>query len=72
MCWGIWCWHIGHALLESSSWYGSTKLNEFLKQLSCPRNICTENWRKLPILISFLEIYLYLKSKNNDGSVKHV
>ena len=36
---------------------------------SCPRNVCTEQWKKLPNLIAFLEIYLYLK--NND-SVKHV
>ena len=26
----------------------------------------------LPNLTVFLEIYLYFKSKNNDGSVKHV
>ena len=36
---------------------------------SCPRNICTEHWKKLPNLIAFLEICLYLK--NND-SVEHV
>ena len=24
------------------------KILKFLKQLSCPRNICTEHWRKLP------------------------
>ena len=26
----------------------------------------------LPNLTTFLDIYLYLKSKNNDDSVKHV
>ena len=62
MFWRIWCCHIHCALLESS----------FLKQPSCPRNICTEHWRKLPNLTAFLDIYLYLKSKNNDDSVKHV
>ena len=41
----------------------------FQKQPSCPRNICTEHWRKLPNVTVFLEIYLYLK--NND-SVKHL
>ena len=39
MCWGIWCCHIDHALLESCSWYGSTKLKLILKQLLYPRNI---------------------------------
>ena len=72
MFWGIWCCHIDHALPESSSWYGSKKfLNLFLKQPSCPRNKCTEHWRKLPNLTAFLDIYLYLKSKNNGDSVKH-
>ena len=47
------------------------KILKFLKQLSCPRNICTEHWRKLPNLTAFLDIYLNLKSKNDD-SVKHV
>ena len=36
---------------------------------SCPRNICTEQWKKLLNLTAFLEICLYLK--NND-SVEHV
>ena len=73
MFWGIWCYHIDHALLETFSWYSSTKfLNWFLKQPTCPRNICTEHWRKLPNVTTFLDIYLYLKSKNNDDSVKHV
>ena len=39
------------------------------KQPSCPKNICTEHWRKLHYLTAFLEIFLYLK--NND-SAKHV
>ena len=30
----------------------------------CPRNTCTEHWRKLPNLTPFLEIFLHLK--NND------
>ena len=68
----IYC-HIDHTLLESSSWYGSTKfLNWFLKQLSCPRNVCTKHWRKLPNLTAFFDIYLYLKSKNNGNFVKRV
>ena len=41
----------------------------FLNQPSCPRNTCTERWRKLPNLIAFMEIFLYLK---NSDSVKHV
>ena len=41
----------------------------FQTKPSCPRNICTEHWRKLPNLSAFLEIFLYLK--NND-SVEHV
>ena len=41
----------------------------FQKQPQCPRNICTEHWRKLPNLTGFLEIFLYLK--DND-SVKYV
>ena len=73
MSWVIWWCHIDHALLESPSWYVSTKfLNWFLKHPSCPRNIFTEHWRKLPNLTTFLDIYLYLKSKNNDNSAKHV
>ena len=32
----------------------------FQKQPSCPRNICTEYWRKLPNLTAFLEIFLYI------------
>ena len=36
----------------------------FQKQLSCPRNICTQHWRKLPHLTAFLEIFLYLKNNN--------
>ena len=48
--------YIDHALLECSSWYDSTKfLNQLLKQLSCPRNICTEHWSKLP---AYLESFL--------------
>ena len=46
-------------------------LKLILKQPSCPRNIFTEHWRKLPNLTAFLEVYLYLKSKSND-SVEHV
>ena len=69
MFWGIWCCHIDHALLQSSSWYGFTKfLNQFLKQPSCPRNTYAEHWRKLSNLAAFLGIFLYLK--NND-SVEH-
>ena len=41
----------------------------FKMQPSCPRNICTEHWRKLLNLTAFLEIFLYFK--NND-SVEHV
>ena len=37
--------------------------------MGSPRNIRTENWRKLSNLTAFLEIFLYLK--NND-SVEHV
>ena len=36
-----------------------------MKQPSCPGNICTKLWKKLPKLIAFLEIFLYLK--NNDS-----
>ena len=39
----------------------------FQKQPSCPRNICTEHWRKPPIFTAFLEIFLYLKLKDNDS-----
>ena len=41
----------------------------FQKQPSCPRNICAQQWQKLPISTAFLEIFFYLK--NND-SVEHV
>ena len=41
----------------------------FQMQPSCLRNICTENWRKLPNLTGFLEIFLYLK---NNSSVEYV
>ena len=41
----------------------------FQTQPSCSRNICAEHWKKVPDLIAFSEIYLYLKS--ND-SVEHV
>ena len=41
----------------------------FQKPSSCPRNICTEHWRKRPNLTTFLEILLYLK---NNYSVEHV
>ena len=41
----------------------------FQKQPSCPRNICTEHWRKLPNLTPFLEFFFHLK--NND-SVEHM
>ena len=41
----------------------------FQKQPSCPRNICTEHWRKLTNLTAFLGIFLYLK---NDDSVELV
>ena len=41
----------------------------FQKQPSCPRNICSEHWRKPPNLTAFLEIFLYLK--NND-SLEHM
>ena len=72
MFWGIWCCHMDHSLLESSSWYGFTKfLHSFLRQSWCPKNICTEHWRKLPNLAAFLEIYLHLKPKDNN-SVKHM
>ena len=37
----------------------------FQMQPSCPRNICTEHWRKLPNLTAFLEIFLYLKETPN-------
>ena len=47
-------------------WFTWKFLKLFLRKPSCPRNICTEHWRKLPNLIAFLKIYLYLKSKNND------
>ena len=40
-------------VLENSSWYGFRKfLNQFLKQLSCPRRL-KKNWRKLPNLTDF-------------------
>ena len=72
MFWEIWCCDIDHALLDISSWAGCAKcLNYFLKQPSCPRNIDTEHWRKLPNLKAFLQIYSYLKCRNND-SVKLV
>ena len=32
----------------------------FEKQPSCPRNVCTKHWRKLPNLTVFLDIFLYL------------
>ena len=68
---GIWSCHIGHALLESSSWCGFTKfLNWFLKQPSCPKNICTEHWRILSNLTAFLEIYLYLKNSDSAKNVR--
>ena len=41
----------------------------FQKQPSCPRNICTEHWRKLPNLLASSKNFLYLK--NND-SIEHV
>ena len=41
----------------------------FQTQPSCSRNICAEHWKKVPDLIAFSEIYLYLKSNN---SVEHV
>ena len=41
----------------------------FQTQPSCPRNICTEHWRKLPNLTAFLEIFSYLK---NIDSIEHV
>ena len=67
------CCHIDHTLLESYSWYGSTKfLNWFLKQLSCRRNICTKYGRKLPNLTAFFDIYLYLQSRNNGNFVKTI
>ena len=72
MFWEILCCDIDHALLEISSWSGCAKcINYFLKQPSCPRNICTEHWKKIPNLKAFLKIYSYLKPRNND-SVKHV
>ena len=39
----------------------------FQKQPACPRNICTQHWRKLPIFTAFLKIFLYL---NNNDFVK--
>ena len=41
----------------------------FQKQPSCPRNICTEYWRKPAILTAFLDIFLCLK---NTDPVEHV
>ena len=41
----------------------------FQKQPSCFRNKCSEHWRKLPNLTTFLEIFLHLR--NNDP-VEHV
>ena len=32
----------------------------FQKKPSCPRNTCTDHWRKQPIFTAFLEIFLYL------------
>ena len=34
----------------------------FQKQPSCPRNLCTKHWRKLPNLAAFLEIFTCVKS----------
>ena len=65
---GIWCCHMDHALIESSLWYSFTKFLIFQKQPSCPRNIYTEYWKKLPNLTAFLEIFLHLE--NND-SLEH-
>ena len=50
-------------------WFNKILKLIFRKQPSCPRNICTEHWRRLPNLTAFLEIFLYLKNKN---SVEHV
>ena len=63
---GIWWCHIDHALLESV-WYGFTKF--FQTQPSCPRNICTEHWRKLSNLTEFVKIFSYFK---NINSVEYV
>ena len=49
-------------------WFHKVLKLIFQMQPSFPRNICTENWRKLPNFTVFLEIFLYLK--NND-SVEH-
>ena len=37
----------------------------FQKQSLCPRNKCTDHWRKLPNLTAFLEIFLNLKNNNS-------
>ena len=51
------------------TWFHKILKLIFQKQPSCPRNICTEQWRELPNLTAFLEIFLYLK--NND-SIEYV
>ena len=42
----------------------------FQKQPSYPRKWCTEHWKKLPNLIAFLEIVLYLKNNNSGDMCK--
>ena len=58
----------GNMMLSHSPCF-TWKFLIFQTQPSCPRNICTEHWRKLPYLTAFLEIFLYLK---NSNSVEHV
>ena len=50
-------------------WFFIILKSIFQKLSSCPRDICTQHWRKPPILTAFLEISLYHKSKDSEEHV---
>ena len=53
-------------------WIHKTLKLIFHTQSSCPRNICTEHWRKLSNLTAFLGIFSYLKNKNSSEHLQKV